>query len=594
MVALIEKSLDLLVDILLATVVRLEKWLAPMRVSRTGYDNPRTRHLVGALGYSSHAYHSTAPNIHKWLKERGDLFPMVLQVQTINRCNARCTICPYPYTTHLQEREIMDDDLYTKIVKECVSETALRDFVPMSKNEPLLDTKLESRVAEFKAAAQSHQMVEIVTNGSGLTPVRARRLIQSGVDLITVSVNAASEKTYGEMMIGLSWRQVMRNLESLAQMNLSKVNIYLRFVSQRNNRRESNEFRKRWRNFNQFMFDVNNRSGTVRGFEKMVIARNILYRIIKRVFWRRVYSALCPYVFSMAHVLQNGDVPMCANDWQSGEVLGNVREKSIREIYNSPRMKEIRELMFQGRYEEIEACRYGIIFAFLGGEPTFPVPGFPEDAAPRVSRIHMMEFDTPYQVLASNSYDAQHFSSVHHRTLLEAPRTFVHAPHHYGVSFRARVDGMNYNDRLLRAIGVKEVELAANCYGGNTVIAYSGRTANYIMFATLPVTETRSRIFVLNAVTNERARKLPSFILPLMLEITHQLTLAFLRADIAVFNELQYKFGILLPESDAGFLGWMRYWNSLPTASLANRTPQTESSLMSFDVLSNPEGFGNL
>jgi len=229
--------------------------------------------------------------------------------------------------------------------------------------------------------------------------------------------------------------------------------------------------------------------------------------------------------------------------------------------------------------------RYGVVFAFLGGEPTFPVPYFPEDAAPRSSRVRVMEFETPYQVLASNSYDAQHFTSVHHRTLLETPRIFIRAPHHYGVSFRARVDGTNYNDRLLRAIGVKEVELTANCYGGNTVIAYSGRTANYIMFATLPVTATRSRIFVLNTVSKQRARRLPSFILPLMLEITHQLTLAFLHADIAVVNELQYKFGVLLPESDAGFLGWMRYWNSLPTFSMLDHTSQTNSVPISFDLV---------
>ena len=59
------------------------------------------------------------------------------------------------------------------------------------------------------------------------------------------------------------------------------------------------------------------------------------------------------------------------------------------------------------------------------------------------------------------------------------------------------------------------------------------------MFATLPITATRSRIFVLNAMSEQSARKLPVFIRPLMLEITHQLTLAFLhaagaRADIAL------------------------------------------------------------
>ncbi len=227
--------------------------------------------------------------------------------------------------------------------------------------------------------------------------------------------------------------------------------------------------------------------------------------------------------------------------------------------------------------------RYGIIFGFLGGEPAFPLPGFPDDALPRASRVRIMDFDTPYQVLASNSYDAQHFSSVHHRTLLETPRVFIHAPHHYGIAFRAAVAGAASHDRLLRALGVQEVELTANCYGGNTVIAYSGRTANYIMFATLPITETHSRIFVLNAVSKQR--NLPAFLVPLILEITHQLTLAFLHADIAVIHQLEYKFGVLLPDSDAGFIGWLRYWNSLPTSSILNRATQTQSQAMDFEQL---------
>jgi radical SAM protein with 4Fe4S-binding SPASM domain len=57
------------------------------------------------------------------------------------------------------------------------------------------------------------------------------------------------------------------------------------------------------------------------------------------------------------HVLQNGDVPMCANDWHNREILGNVNQDSLRAIYNSPRMKEIRGLMAQGRYADIPACK---------------------------------------------------------------------------------------------------------------------------------------------------------------------------------------------------------------------------------------------
>ena len=222
--------------------------------------------------------------------------------------------------------------------------------------------------------------------------------------------------------------------------------------------------------------------------------------------------------------------------------------------------------------------RNGIIFGYLGGEPNVPLPDFPAEAFHQTSRITVMDFDTPYQVLASNSYDAQHFSTVHHRPLVGTPKVFINSPHHYGLNFRASVGGEGYNDRLLRAIGVREVELVADCYGGNIIVATSDRTSTYIMFATLPVTETSSRIFVLNAITKTRARKTPGFLRPVLMEITHRLTLAFLRHDIAIVNGLQFKFGILLPEVDSGFMGWMRYWNSLPSATLFESASQTESS----------------
>ncbi len=71
----------------------------------------------------------------------------------------------------------------------------------------------------------------------------------------------------------------------------------------------------------------------------------------------KIFKGACPHAFGIMHILKNGDVPLCANDWEHREHLGNVREQSIREIYNSPRMQEIRELMEQGRFEEIAPCK---------------------------------------------------------------------------------------------------------------------------------------------------------------------------------------------------------------------------------------------
>lgn len=348
--------LETLADGLVWLCMNLERLPLPFLVSRTGYANPRVRRITGWVGYWAHTFRLTLPNIHTWMKTKGDLFPLVVQVQTINRCNASCSFCPYPYTVHLQEKRIMDDELYSKIVDECVREPGLLDFVPMSKNEPLLDVNMEERIREFRSKAQPHQIVELVTNGSPLTSARAKRLMDAGLDMITVSVSASNEETYKKVMVGLSWKQVMNNLEALAQENLAGLNVYLRFIKERGNRRELSAFRKRWRHFNHFNFNVNNRAGALRGYEMKSIQYGSFAERLKHTLGSHIYPA-CPYVFSSMHILENGDVTMCLNDWGDREVIGNVRTQSIREIYNSPRMKEVRELMTQGRYEEIEACK---------------------------------------------------------------------------------------------------------------------------------------------------------------------------------------------------------------------------------------------
>lgn len=328
-----------------------------LRRSRTGYGNPRVAHLAGALGYHTHSYRVGLPSVHRWLRTKGELFPAVVQVQTINRCNASCRMCPYPTTWALEAREVMDDALYSKIASECAAAPELHDFVPMAQNEPLLDLKLPQRIAEFKQQAQPHQMVELVTNGSALTPARFQALSDAGLDLLTISVNANSEATYQKVMGGLKWSRLVELLEGLRQMGSAQVNVYLRYVKQAENAHEVAAFVHRWRrHFNLMLYDVNNRAGAVSNYDQLATVKGEVTRRLRRWLGPRLFK-VCPHVFSIMAIMQNGDVLLCGNDWNEREVVGNVRTQSLRAIYNSPRMQEVRELMRQGRYDEIAPCR---------------------------------------------------------------------------------------------------------------------------------------------------------------------------------------------------------------------------------------------
>jgi len=300
-------------------------------------------------------------NVDKWrANPERELFPVVLQVQTINRCNGRCGMCPYPYTIHLEPREIMDEGLYTKIVQECASEEDFQEFVPMTQNEPLLDVKLEERIAEFKRIAKPHQIVEIVTNGAALTPARFQKLVESGLDTLTFSLSAYTETTFNKLIDGLSWEQVTRNLDAVARSPLlSRVNVFLRYVRQQGNEVEFPVFKKYWqkKGLNVSYYEINNRAGSLNDYDERIPFKSTLFKWGRKGMGRKIFKGVCPYAFGVMHVLKNGDVHLCANDWQHREKLGNAREQSLREIYNSPRIREIRELMEQGRFDEIAPCK---------------------------------------------------------------------------------------------------------------------------------------------------------------------------------------------------------------------------------------------
>ncbi len=209
---------------------------------------------------------------------------------------------------------------------------------------------------------------------------------------------------------------------------------------------------------------------------------------------------------------------------------------------------------------------YGLIFACLGSEPRFEFPRFEKSDPSLFSRALVMDFNTPYQVLAANSFDSQHFATVHNRILLEPPALASGAPYHLSVQFRARVGGDHFHDRLLRRIGVDVVELSAHCWGGNNILAYNARTEARILFSLLPLDARRTRVFIVNVIATNTAAGMPRPIRQMVLEVMHFLTVAFLKSDIAVMRDLQFKLGALLPEADRAFIEWVKYWKALPRA----------------------------
>ncbi len=123
----------------------------------------------GMLSYNSKQRKTTLP------------CPLYIQVQTIDRCNASCLMCPYSTIKGSGTYNYMEDELYEQILRDLKETGTVRHFVLMLQNEPLLDRKIAQRIKKAKETLDDRTLIFIVTNGSLLTPKRAKELIESNL-----------------------------------------------------------------------------------------------------------------------------------------------------------------------------------------------------------------------------------------------------------------------------------------------------------------------------------------------------------------------------------------------------------------------------
>lgn len=289
-------------------------------------------------------------------------FPRWIQLQTINACQAACRMCPYPVYKDIFPRGRMDDALFAKIITEIAAHPEVEAFIPMLQNEPLLDKRLFDRIAGFRARASGRTTVELVTNGALLTDEAVSNIRDVRLDVLDISLDAATRETFERIRVGLRWDDVIAGVERVLAADLPHTSVVVRLVRQKENAGEAKAFARRWRRRGVavFVYDVTNRVGAVPDFDERVrlpASNDSPLRRAGRRVARAWIGGHCPIPFASAYILHSGEMLLCAHDWDRREILGNLRDHTIAELWNGERMREIRSLVSQRKYEQVAGCR---------------------------------------------------------------------------------------------------------------------------------------------------------------------------------------------------------------------------------------------
>ena len=262
-------------------------------------------------------------------------FPAHVDVEPTNRCNFNCTFCDKQQLIIPGGLGDMDPVTFRKIADECGA-FGLASMSLSYRGEPLLNNNLPGFIEYAKKGGVKR--VSICTNAMLLVPGTAWRLIEAGLDEITVSVQGAAAETFEYERFGARFDTVVRNIESLMRLrDETRACLYVRTQAVSLAELDEVSLRGFW---------------SARCDEVSVIP----YREPGSREKGIITGWACRQPWQRIAVEWDGTILPCGNDDIKEYSPGNIKATSIYEAWRGPRLKMIRDAHTAGASHTISDC----------------------------------------------------------------------------------------------------------------------------------------------------------------------------------------------------------------------------------------------
>lgn len=280
-------------------------------------------------------------------------FPSQIIIDITEVCNLECVHCPHPEFKKSQhyDARYLDPVLNAKIVDEVrdrgIAKTQYIRY--SSEGEPLVHPKGYEMI-EY-AARNSGVFVTLTTNGTIMNEKRTRRLLDSGVHMIDISIDALTPETYAKVRVKGDLnvtRANVLNLLAWIRQSGSTTKVVVSFIEQPQNRHEAAEFEVFWKE---------------QGADSVVIRRlhsaaGAVVNVAKIMRAEQQKEARRPCVYPWERVVLNprGHLAFCPADWTHGSTIVDYRETTLTQIWQSDYYRQLRDAHLRNDYSAHEFC----------------------------------------------------------------------------------------------------------------------------------------------------------------------------------------------------------------------------------------------
>ncbi len=282
-------------------------------------------------------------------------FPLVLNIEPTNSCNAKCCYCPNSEVIKNQGVNFLKINVFKKIIDQ-IKQHKLIMLNFHKDGEPLLHKNLPDMV-EYAKKKNAAEVIHLNTNGIMINTKIGRDIIERGIDDITISVDAANENTY----------QRLKGIAGLDKLNESiekAINYRDRIKSRTKIRVKIMEFDdiclEEIDKFHEKWFGIADEV-QVTGIHNW--GGSIDVKITDEKAGHRYPCALLWYILA---INSNGEVSVCNVDWNYSGVVGSIHSQNIKEIWNSESIKNIRRAHLKGEWDCPQVCRECVVWVSVG------------------------------------------------------------------------------------------------------------------------------------------------------------------------------------------------------------------------------------
>lgn len=283
--------------------------------------------------------------------------PYVIFLDPSGACNFKCNFCPCNNSEYLKEErhKIMDMPLFKKIIDDIVTfEEQVKIIYLNGFGEPLLNAELIAMIKYIKEKNACRE-IRLTTNGYLLNPKINKKIVESGIDLIRISIEALNSEDYKKITgINVNVEKLMANIKDLYLKSRGKCKISAKIVNATlKNQEDKNIFLKMFSVVADFYFieeieeywpeyhvDLPDLSAD---------ANKLYYDDIEEV-------SICTAPLVEMTIYSNGKVGICAADWKMRLCYGDANNDSIKDLWYSKKLREFQIKHLTNKRIKIPYC----------------------------------------------------------------------------------------------------------------------------------------------------------------------------------------------------------------------------------------------